>query len=94
ILASLHKRIGLIGLNLPTNAKGANGRSPVPKRLFDNLKSGYALFLPWAKAIGIPNVFAAVVEQAMRKDRGLINNERPKRKADDAAASHQLGKRL
>jgi hypothetical protein len=48
IKATLDKKHGLIGILLPTCAKGLNGTSLVPDRFHDNVVSGFALHTEWA----------------------------------------------
>lgn len=82
ISASLQRKLGLIGINLPTNSKNAEGKSPVPMRLYDNLKSGYASLLAWNKVIENPVFFDSAVLRARNRDNDLIDNHREQRQYD------------
>lgn len=79
ILASLNQRMGLLGLNLPTNLLNSNGKYSVPARLHDNIESGYAIWRSWNTVVRKPSSFSALVEAAIANDKGLIDNSRPKR---------------
>lgn len=84
IYASLQQRMGLIGINLPTNVAAPDGRMAVPRRLCDNIQSGYALWLDWPSINEQPATLAACIEEALAKPRGLIANSRPKRRRNSA----------
>jgi hypothetical protein len=71
IKATLDKEHGLIGINLPTNPTGL-----VPNRLFDNIQSGYAIWLHWHAVAGNRNLLVQQLEVAGQKPRSLISNWR------------------
>lgn len=51
IKATLDAGHGLIGVQLPTAPVTSQNTVTVPERLNDNIKSGYALWLPWADIV-------------------------------------------
>jgi len=80
IKATLDKAHGLIGVNLPNNPRDAQGKVYTPDRLYDNIVSGYAVWISWADLGGGPDVLRQYVELANSKPRGLCQNERPLRR--------------
>lgn len=79
IKATLDKEHGLIGVNLPTNPRTANGQFTVPDRLHDNWLSRYAVWIQWHDLNGGPAALKVYVEQAIARPASLINNSRPMR---------------
>ncbi len=79
ILASLNQRMGLVGLNLPTNPLRPNGRYTVPDRLNDNIQSGYAPFADWDTVIGDPASLLRLIERSLAINKTLIYNSRYRR---------------
>jgi hypothetical protein len=77
IKASLDKQHGLIGVGLPTNPPNSQNRVIVPDRLYDNWQSGYGLWVRW-NALSASNL-AAWIEEANRRSRDLIKNDREPR---------------
>lgn len=79
ILSSLNQRMGLIGLILPSNVVGTDGKHVVPERLMDNIKQGYARWRVWSTVRSDPRKLSLLIEEALTKDKGLIDNSCPKR---------------
>jgi hypothetical protein len=80
IKATLDKEHGLIGINLPENLAGTNGKVIVPDRLYDNIVSGYATWMTWGQLTqGGPAFLKSSVEAAIAKPKNLINNTREMR---------------
>ena len=77
IKATLDEAHGLIGINLPTNPSSAQGRYIVPSRLYDNLRSGYAILLQWQQARLAPELLAESLQQAAARPAHLISNFMP-----------------
>ena len=77
IKATLDEAHGLIGINLPTNPSGAQGRYIVPGRLYDNLRSGYAVLLQWQQVRLAPDLLAESLQQAAARPAHLISNSMP-----------------
>lgn len=75
IKATLDKRHGLIGVNLPTNPVNALGQCRVPERLNDNIVSGYALWTTWSD-VADPARLKILIESANQREKGLIRNGR------------------
>ena len=76
IYATLNKEHGLLGINLPTNPLQADGRYWVPPRLFDNWQSRYAVWAQWKDLATDPALLPKLIEQAIARDKGLIDNSR------------------
>lgn len=79
IKASLDKNHGLIGVNLPVSRRNPQGQAVVPDRLYDNIVSGYALWIKWGDLPGVPGFLQQCVEQANSRSSQLIENSRPMR---------------
>lgn len=79
IKATLDKQHGLIGVQLPTLLPDANGRVTVPNRLYENIHSGYALWITWSAITGTAQACASYIEQANARDKRLIANTRDRR---------------
>lgn len=77
IKATLDAKHGLIGLLLPTISKDSNNQPLIPGRLYDNWRSGYAILIDWASAIGNPRLLVNQIEAARSRPKHLINNLRP-----------------
>lgn len=77
IKATLDEAHGLIGINLPTNPAGAQGRYIVPGRLSDNLRSGYAVLLQWQQVRHTPELLAESLQQAASRPAHLISHFMP-----------------
>ena len=81
--ASINGNAGLIGIFLPTLRKSDSGEyyyEDIPRRLADNIKSGYASYCDWNYAI---NNFNQIIEQAFQSRitrRHMIDNSRPQMK--------------
>lgn len=76
IKATLDKQHGLIGVNLPTNPMGSNFKYTVPDRLYDNIVSGYAVWVDWAALTQSVQSVKNYIELANSKPASLINNSR------------------
>lgn len=75
IKASLDKKHGLIGINLPTNPN-QQGKYIVPDRLYDNIVAGYALWIQWSDLNAGSQYLTSKIEEANSKSSFLINNSR------------------
>jgi hypothetical protein len=79
IAATLDKEHALIGICLPTCTISNEGKAPVPARLYDNIESGYAVWITWqVVAQGGPNFLQGQIEIANAKAKSLIRNDREK----------------
>ena len=77
--ATLDKEHGLIGVQLPTCTINNLGRALVPGRLYDNIESGYAVWIAWQALVqGGPDFLRAQIEIANTKLKSLIRNGRQK----------------
>lgn len=76
IKATLDKQHGIIGVNLPTNPMSENYKYTVPDRLYDNIQSGYAIWVDWATFIQSTQSVQQHIELANSKSALLINNSR------------------
>src|SRR5262249_6186849 len=65
------------------------GTVSVPARLHDNIVTGYALWRSW-RDIASPVVLRRWVEEALGRDKRLIDNCRPKMRANGQVRSHPL----
>jgi hypothetical protein len=79
INATLDKKHGLIGVQLPTLVAGPNNTVTVPGRLHDNITSGYAVWLSWHQITASAQACVSYIELANGKDKRLINNGRERR---------------
>lgn len=76
--STLYHDHALLGITLPTAAKGDQGKIIVASRLHDNIQSGYAHWLgTW---VTDPQILQAAIEAATQKslDKSKIRNEREK----------------
>lgn len=81
IRATLDKRHGLAGVNLPSNPRDLLGRVHKPDRLQDNIDSGFAVWMDWDSLItGGPDALRRSLKAAEVSSRGLIENWREPRK--------------
>ena len=74
IKATLDKEHGLIGVNLPTSITAPQGGVIVPDRLYDNIQSGYAVWIDWVSLTS--EFLKQCIEVANSKSARLINNSR------------------
>lgn len=79
IQATLEKEHGLIGVRLPTALTTPQNTVVMPGRLYDNIKSGYALWLTWQQITTGAQACAQFIEQANAHDKRLIINTRERR---------------
>lgn len=79
IKATLEKEHGLIGVRLPTAPVTPQGTVTVPDRLYDNITSGYALWVTWEQITAGAQACTAYIEHANSRDKGLIVNTRERR---------------
>jgi hypothetical protein len=79
IKATLEKEHGLIGVQLPTAPVSAEKKVTVPGRLFDNIKTGYAVWTNWKNITSGTVTCTQLIEQANGRDKKLINNSRERR---------------
>lgn len=75
ILATLEKQHGLIGMLLPTAPVNASNKATVPERLYDNIASGYALWVTWNMLMQNPQTLPKMVEDANGRPKNLICND-------------------
>jgi hypothetical protein len=80
IKATLDRAHGLIGVDLPSNPSDCYGRKHIPDRLWDNIDTGYALWVSWAYLMQNPALLQDYVEAALARHAGLIDNSRPMRR--------------
>jgi hypothetical protein len=74
IKATLDMGHGIIGVELPSCVKNAQGQPVVPGRLFDNTQSGYAVWTNWTYLT--QNVVNLKTQMAIPKSASLIRNSR------------------
>mgnify|MGYP003634992336 FL=1 len=79
IKATLDKEHGLIGVYLPTAQKNGDGKITVPDRLYDNIQSGYAMWLSWDEITKSAEQLQNYINQAKSKNSSLANNTRDRR---------------
>jgi hypothetical protein len=79
IKATLEREHGLIGVRLPTAPVSAENRVIVPGRLFDNIQSGFALWLGWDQVTANGAQLRQYVTQPKARDTKLIVNTRERR---------------
>lgn len=75
ICATLNKEHGLLGIILPDNKAGYDGKYSVPGRLHDNIQSGYAHWFHWTDN---PTELVTAIQLArdLSKKTTLIRNGR------------------
>jgi len=76
IKATLGKKHGLVGVNLPTNPLTITGKYTVPDRLHDNIQSGYAIWTDWVTFTSSIAKLKEIVESAIARPSLLIQNGR------------------
>ncbi len=79
IKATLDKEHGLIGVNLPNSLRNSTGGATVPDRLYENITTGFALWLQWNDLLAGPAYLKARIEEANQRPARLIKNDRPMR---------------
>lgn len=79
IHATLYYKHGLLGIALPTCARSPDKKCIVSQRLYENIQSGYAVWMQWTQDANILN---AGIEEAVRRSSqtSLITNSAPKMK--------------
>lgn len=77
IKATLDKNHGLVGVALPSAARGPTGDIIVPGRLYDNIETGYAAWVTWADVLKGAAHMKMIIEGAIGRSPALINNSRP-----------------
>ena len=77
IKATLDKQHGLVAVQLPTLPVGMEGRVHVPDRLFDNISSGYAVWMHWSQ-LTLHSLNQAV-ETTINREKWRISNTRDMR---------------
>lgn len=75
--ATLDKQHGVVALQLPTLPVGPEGRVHVPDRLFDNISSGYAVWMHWNQ-LNLQTLNQAI-ETAIGREKWRISNRRDMR---------------
>lgn len=78
ILATLEKQHGLIGICLPT-AQVTNNGIIIPARLYDNIQSGYAIWVIWDTIIQSSRQLTNLIEMANSRFKTLIRNDRERK---------------
>jgi hypothetical protein len=78
IKGTLDAEHGLIGVQLPTLPIPPNGKVTVPGRLYDNIQSGYALWLTWQQITSSVENLQTYIAQAKARGAALIDNARPR----------------
>jgi len=80
IKATLEKEHGLIGVYLPTSVIDQNSNKIlVPDRLFDNIQSGFALWISWQNFTASSAQLERYVADAKARSTKLIVNNRDRR---------------
>ncbi|ABE46622.1 TIR domain-containing protein [Polaromonas sp. JS666] len=79
IMATLEKEHALIGVQLPTAARSDENQIIVPGRLYDNIQSGFALWLTWQQITASATQLQQYVAEAKTRGTGLIDNARDRR---------------
>ena len=79
IEATLDMEHGLIGVGLPTAPTTADNKVSVPGRLYDNIQSGFALWLTWQQIMASAAQLEQYVAQAKSRNTELIDNTRDRR---------------
>jgi hypothetical protein len=78
IKATLDKKHGLIGIQLPNLIPTLNGGVRVPDRLNENIRSGYALWqgFTWQSVISNPATLPQLIQAAVSRSTSLILNRK------------------
>lgn len=77
IKATLDKKHGLLGINLPENPINYQLNScSKPPRLQDNIDSGFAVWEQWNNVFMDPAYLNGLIEKAITQPKLLINNSR------------------
>jgi hypothetical protein len=79
IKATLDKSHGLIGVQLPTAIAGSDGKVSVPGRLYDNIQSGFALWISWQQITAGAAQLRDYVADAKSRNASLVVNNREMR---------------
>jgi hypothetical protein len=74
IQATLNQSMGLVGVGLPTLTIGSSGGTHKPRRLQDNIDSGYAAWVMWYQLAQRPQILLEAIESAIAKPARLIDN--------------------
>jgi MTH538 TIR-like domain (DUF1863) len=79
IRSTLHYQHALLGVLIPGTPAGVGQKYVVPGRLFDNIQSGYAMWVAWPSSAQEINIF---IEKAVTMSRSvnLVRNSREKLK--------------
>ena len=80
IHATLYKKHGLLGINLPTNPKQLSGKYTVPSRLHKNIVSGFAGWMQWTND---PAALTAAIDDARNRSSGttlIVNSDQKMRR--------------
>lgn len=77
IKATLDKEHGLIGVYLPSAARDPrDNKILVPDRLFDNIRSGFALWISWEQLVASGDQLERYIADAKTRSAKLIVNNR------------------
>jgi hypothetical protein len=79
IEATLDMEHGLIGVALPTAPRSTDNKITVPGRLYDNIQSGFALWLSWQQITASATQLEQYVATAKARSAKLIVNTRDRR---------------
>lgn len=74
IKATLDKQHGIVALQLPTLPVGPESQIHIPKRLIDNISSGYAVWMHWNQ-LNIQTLNQAI-DTAISREKRCISNDR------------------
>ena len=78
--ATLQTQHGLIGVCLPTAARNSiTNKIIVPDRLFDNIQTGFALWLTWEQITANTAQLERYIADAKSRSAALIDNSRDRR---------------
>jgi hypothetical protein len=89
IYATLLKKAGIVGLQLPTLAPNRiTNRVALPPRFYDNLVTGYAVWKTWSYMVANPGVLRLWIEESVSRSSSLIDNARPKMRRNGEMREH------
>jgi hypothetical protein len=79
IKAALDKRLGVLGVILPTNPSDAAGKPILPERLQKNFDGGYAVICRWEELAQDKSDLSPRIDYAVNRPHNLIDNSLPLR---------------
>lgn len=80
VKATLDRKHALIGVNLPTNPMNSDNKYTVSDKLYDNIKSGFAVWVDWSAFTQSHEAVRKYIEEAKSRSIQLIDNSRPLRR--------------